>query len=77
VPSSIVTQQNQADVERATEKLSEYLERDITTASIVEIKQQVQDKYRWVAAFLCGGLTTNQLGIPVGGEDFAETSPKF
>ena len=35
------------DLESATETLSEYLERDITTDNIGEIKQKVQDKYRY------------------------------
>jgi len=40
-------QDNQKDLENATEQLSEYLERDITT-DVTEIKQKVQDKYRSV-----------------------------
>ena len=32
----------------ATEQLSEYLERYITLEMLVDIKQKVQDKYRWV-----------------------------
>ncbi|KAK5637838.1 hypothetical protein RI129_000170 [Pyrocoelia pectoralis] len=32
---------------RATELLSEYLERDITQENLVDIKQKVQDKYRY------------------------------
>uniref|UniRef100_H2Y8G8 RBR-type E3 ubiquitin transferase n=1 Tax=Ciona savignyi TaxID=51511 RepID=H2Y8G8_CIOSA len=43
----LIFEDNQADMEKATETLSEYLERDITTASIREIKQKVQDKYRY------------------------------
>lgn len=39
-------QDNQRDLESATEKLSEYLERDITQDNILDIKQRVQDKYR-------------------------------
>lgn len=42
----MLLQANQADCEKATETLSEYLERDITTASVSEIHQRVQDKYR-------------------------------
>ncbi|XP_057308532.1 E3 ubiquitin-protein ligase arih1-like isoform X2 [Hydractinia symbiolongicarpus] len=41
---------NQRDLELATEQLSEYLERDINTSelkAIQEIKQKVQDKYRY------------------------------
>ena len=37
---------NQKDVESATEKLSEYLEREITQENLADIKQKVQDKYR-------------------------------
>ena len=39
-------QDNQKDLEQATETLSEYLERDICAANLVDIKQKVQDKYR-------------------------------
>lgn len=39
-------QDNQKDLENATEQLSEYLERDITSDILVDIKQKVQDKYR-------------------------------
>lgn len=44
---SILFEDNQKDLESATETLSEYLERDITTDNIGEIKQKVQDKYRY------------------------------
>lgn len=44
---SIMFEDNQRDLESATEKLSEYLERDITSDNIVDIKQRVQDKYRY------------------------------
>lgn len=44
---SLIFEDNQSDLERATEKLSEYLERDITTEAIQHIKQKVQDKYRY------------------------------
>ena len=40
------TQDNQKDLEMATETLSEYLERDITSECLSDIKQKVQDKYR-------------------------------
>jgi len=40
-------QANQKDLETATETLSEYLERDISAENLVDIKQKVQDKYRW------------------------------
>jgi len=38
---------NQKDLETATEHLSEYLERDISVENLVDIKQKVQDKYRY------------------------------
>lgn len=42
----VFNQNNQADVEKATEVLSGYLERDISQDSLQDIKQKVQDKYR-------------------------------
>ena len=52
LPSYIIKQKksfqdNQKDLESATEQLSEYLERDISAENLVDIKQKVQDKYRW------------------------------
>lgn len=44
---SVLFEDNQKDLESATEKLSEYLERDITSENLANIKQQVQDKYRY------------------------------
>jgi len=44
---SIIFEDNQKDLETATEQLSEYLERDITSDMLVDIKQKVQDKYRY------------------------------
>lgn len=44
--SFVANQDNQKDLENATEQLSEYLERDITSEILVDIKQKVQDKYR-------------------------------
>lgn len=44
----LVPQNNQADLENATEVLSGYLERDISQDSLQDIKQKVQDKYRLV-----------------------------
>ena len=44
-------QDNQRDLESATEHLSEYLERDISAENLVDIKQKVQDKYRWGSLF--------------------------
>ena len=41
-------QENQKDLETATETLSEYLERDISAENLVDIKQKVQDKYRYM-----------------------------
>ncbi|MPC32186.1 E3 ubiquitin-protein ligase arih1 [Portunus trituberculatus] len=43
---SVIFEDNQKDVESATETLSEYLERDITQENLADIKQKVQDKYR-------------------------------
>jgi len=45
---SVLFQDNQKDLEMATEILSEYLERDITSECLSDIKQKVQDKYRHV-----------------------------
>jgi len=44
---SLIFEDNQRDLESATEKLSEYLERDVTSDNIADIKQRVQDKYRY------------------------------
>ncbi|XP_037080478.1 E3 ubiquitin-protein ligase ariadne-1-like isoform X2 [Pollicipes pollicipes] len=44
---SVIFEDNQKDLERCTEMLSEYLERDITQENLVDIKQKVQDKYRY------------------------------
>jgi len=44
---SVLFEDNQRDLESATEKLSEYLERDITQENLIDIKQKVQDKYRY------------------------------
>lgn len=43
---SMIFEDNQKDLEVATEKLSEYLESDITSENLADIKQKVQDKYR-------------------------------
>jgi ariadne-1 len=43
---SVIFEENQKDLESATETLSEYLERDITSENLADIKQKVQDKYR-------------------------------
>lgn len=43
---SVIFEDNQKDLESATEKLSEFLERDITSENLADIKQKVQDKYR-------------------------------
>ncbi len=48
---NVCTQNNQADLENATEVLSGYLERDISQDSLQDIKQKVQDKYRQVYTF--------------------------
>lgn len=44
---SIIFEDNQKDLENATETLSEYLEREITSDNIKDIKSKVQDKYRY------------------------------
>lgn len=44
----ILLQDNQRDLESVTETLSEYLEREITSGNLDDIKQKVQDKYRYV-----------------------------
>ena len=44
---SITFQDNQNDLESATEMLSAYLERDITEENLVDLKQKLQDKYRY------------------------------
>ncbi|KAF2356302.1 IBR domain, partial [Trinorchestia longiramus] len=44
---SVIFEDNQRDLEASTEKLSEYLERDITQENLADIKQKVQDKYRY------------------------------
>ncbi|MCL4131277.1 UNVERIFIED_CONTAM: hypothetical protein GTU68_002393, partial [Idotea baltica] len=44
---STIIENNQSDVEMATEQLSEYLEREITTDVLTDIKQKVQDKSRY------------------------------
>jgi len=44
---STMFEDNQRDLESATEQLSEYLERDICAENLVDIKQKVQDKYRY------------------------------
>ena len=53
-------QDNQKDLENATEQLSEYLERDITSDMLFDIKQKVQDKSRCVvytAYQLCSSIS--------------------
>ncbi|KAK3604434.1 hypothetical protein CHS0354_013834 [Potamilus streckersoni] len=44
---SIIFEDNQKDLENATEQLSEYLERDISSEVLQDIKQKVQDKTRY------------------------------
>ena len=45
---TLIFEDNQSDLEMATELLSEYLERDITKDSIANIKVFVQDKTKYV-----------------------------
>lgn len=61
---SVIFEDNQKDLESATETLSEYLEREITSESLHDIKQKVQDKYRyghssWIALFSLSRATEN------------------
>ncbi|XP_030371581.1 potential E3 ubiquitin-protein ligase ariadne-1-like [Scaptodrosophila lebanonensis] len=44
---SMLFELNQMDLESATEMLSEYLECDITSENLADIKQKVQDKYKY------------------------------
>ena len=44
---SVIFEDNQNDLETATETLSGHLERDITQENLVDIKQKVQDEYRY------------------------------
>lgn len=44
---SVMFEENQMDLEEATEKLSGYLERDITSDMLVNIKQKVHDMYKY------------------------------
>lgn len=53
---SMIFEDNQKDLESATEKLSEYLERDITSENLADIKQKVQDKYRCASSLLYAGI---------------------
>lgn len=52
----MIFEDNQKDLESATEKLSEYLERDITSENLADIKQKVQDKYRCTLSLLYAGI---------------------
>uniref|UniRef100_A0A915HUR5 Ariadne domain-containing protein n=1 Tax=Romanomermis culicivorax TaxID=13658 RepID=A0A915HUR5_ROMCU len=45
---SIIFEDNQQDLEIATEQLSEFLERDLDQEHVETLKQKVQDKYRIV-----------------------------
>ncbi|VDM38487.1 unnamed protein product [Toxocara canis] len=45
---SVIFEDNQRDLELATEQLSEFLERDLNHENLVTLKQKVQDKYRYV-----------------------------
>lgn len=59
-------QDNQRDLEQATEQLSEYLERDITSDMLVDIKQKVQDKFRLALAFLLRQTFNNARSMYIG-----------
>jgi ariadne-1 len=43
----MIFEENQKDLENATEVLSRFLERDILEEEVAEIKQKVQDKYKY------------------------------
>ncbi len=58
-------QDNQKDLEQSTETLSEYLERDISAENLVDIKQKVQDKYRYGKENITLRSVSNAL-IPTG-----------
>ncbi|VDM41523.1 unnamed protein product [Toxocara canis] len=45
---SMIFEDNQRDLEHATEQLSEFLERDLDKENLISLKQKVQDKYRYV-----------------------------
>ncbi|VDD91153.1 unnamed protein product [Enterobius vermicularis] len=45
---SEIFEDNQRDLEHATEQLSEFLERDLVNENLVSLKQKVQDKFRYV-----------------------------
>lgn len=45
---TLIFEDNQGDLEMATEMLSEYLERDITSSTIGDMKILVQDKTKLV-----------------------------
>uniref|UniRef100_A0A1I7Y736 RBR-type E3 ubiquitin transferase n=1 Tax=Steinernema glaseri TaxID=37863 RepID=A0A1I7Y736_9BILA len=45
---TVIFEDNQRDLEHATEQLSEFLERDLENEDLVTLKQRVQDKYRYV-----------------------------
>lgn len=38
---------NQSDLESAVERLSEYLEEEITTENVTELKINIQDSFKW------------------------------
>lgn len=41
-----IFEENQSDVERAVERLSGYLEQEITTENAVELKTKIQDSFK-------------------------------
>lgn len=45
----VIFEDNQRDLEHATEQLSEFLERDLKHENLTSLKQKVQDKYRYVS----------------------------
>ena len=49
---SEIFEANQRDLASSTETLSEYLEQEISTDNLDEVREKVQDKLRWVLPFV-------------------------
>jgi hypothetical protein len=69
---SAIFEDNQRDLESATEKLSEYLERDITSENLADIKQKVHVKQSILVyllrrtltfGFFCGTPGSRQISL--------------
>ena len=61
-----IFEDNQRDLEMATEKLSEFLERDISHSVVTDMKVFVQDKSRLVYHITRHGCRVNKAGLVVG-----------